>query len=225
MLKHFDSAGADYFPKVLHLSLVTLKIPDVWKLGRVVPLLKPVNRPSGLQSRIIILLSPVAKAAPVLHTPHQHGFRKVLSTTTALNAINIQIVHCLNRNRCFENHLISTVFFFRNLISTQRRRRVRSVSREARNLGAIARFLDPFQPSLTFNYKKGHAFFAWKNLLRHALPGKFVCFTVSVYILVGRNQRKRQCILFRHVGLQISPTVKYLNRLNTSSKRDEFSAK
>ncbi len=104
MLKHLGSTGVSY----LNLSMATLQIPDVWKVGRMVPLLKP-GKPAnkGESYRPITLLSPVVKTLEALLLPtfthplslaeHQHGFRKVHSTTTALSVINAQIVHGLNQ--------------------------------------------------------------------------------------------------------------------------------
>ncbi|XP_049318515.1 probable RNA-directed DNA polymerase from transposon X-element isoform X1 [Bactrocera dorsalis] len=108
MLKHLGSTGVKYLTKVLNLSLTTLQIPDVWKVGRVVPLLKP-GKPAnkGESYRPITLLSPVVKTLEALLLPtfthhlslasHQHGFRKVHNTTTALSVINAQIVRGLNQ--------------------------------------------------------------------------------------------------------------------------------
>ena len=41
MLKQLDEPGVEYLTKLLNLSLATLVVPDAWKMGRVVPLLKP----------------------------------------------------------------------------------------------------------------------------------------------------------------------------------------
>ncbi len=103
-----SAPGVNYLTKVLNLSMATLQIPDVWKVGRVVPLLKP-GKPAnkGESYRPITLLSPVVKTLEALLLPtfthhlslaeHQHGFRKVHSTTTALSVINAQIIHGLNQ--------------------------------------------------------------------------------------------------------------------------------
>ena len=99
ILKHQESTGLSYLTKVLNLSLTTLQIPDMWKVGRGVSQLKPgkpVNK--GESYRPITLLSPVVKTLKALLLPtfphhlvladHQHGLRKVHRTTTALSDIN-----------------------------------------------------------------------------------------------------------------------------------------
>uniref|UniRef100_A0A1I8NKY0 Reverse transcriptase domain-containing protein n=1 Tax=Musca domestica TaxID=7370 RepID=A0A1I8NKY0_MUSDO len=90
--------------------LATLVVPNAWKMGRVVPLLKPGKDASKSDSyRLISLLSPVAKTLKALLLPsirecfpvadHQHGFRKLHSTTTALHAISTHVSRGLNQNR------------------------------------------------------------------------------------------------------------------------------
>ncbi len=108
MLKYLGPTGVNYLTKVLNLSMATLQIPDVWKVERVVPLLKP-GKPAnkGKSYRPITLLSPVVKTLDALLLPtfthhlslaeHQHGFRKLHSTTTAFSVINARIVYGLNQ--------------------------------------------------------------------------------------------------------------------------------
>ena len=109
MLKQLDIPGVEYLAKTLNLSLATQTVPDVWKMGRVVPLLKPGKDASKSESyRAISLLSLVAKTLEALLLPrllgnfpfasHQHGFRKQHSTTTALDAISTHISRGLNQN-------------------------------------------------------------------------------------------------------------------------------
>lgn len=60
MLKHLGSTGVNYLTKALNLSLNTLYIRDVRKIGRVVTLLKPRNSAKlGGSNRTITTLSPV----------------------------------------------------------------------------------------------------------------------------------------------------------------------
>ena len=85
MLKYLRTTGVSYLTKVLNLSMSTLQIPNVWKVGRVVPLLKP-GKPAnkGESYRPITLLFPVVKTLEALLLPtfthhlsladHQHGF-------------------------------------------------------------------------------------------------------------------------------------------------------
>ena len=110
MLKHIGPLGYTYLSVIFNLSLKTLVIPDIWKTGRVVPLLKS-GKPSdrGDSYRPISLLSPVVKTLEALLLPslrdhlelatHQHGFRSLHSTTTALHEISDQISSGLNQKK------------------------------------------------------------------------------------------------------------------------------
>ncbi|XP_069965858.1 uncharacterized protein [Bactrocera oleae] len=62
MLKNLGSTGVSYLTNVLNLSMITLQIPEVWKVGRVDPLLKP-GKPAhkGEYYRPITPLPPVVK--------------------------------------------------------------------------------------------------------------------------------------------------------------------
>ena len=107
-LKHLGPLGIRFLTETINLSLSTYKIPERWKVGRVMPLLKP-NKPADVAKsyRPIALLSPVAKIIERLLLPtlvehshlaeHQHGFRKGRSTTTALNLITHKIAMGFNR--------------------------------------------------------------------------------------------------------------------------------
>lgn len=117
MLKQLDAPGVEYLTNVLNLSIATLIIPEVWKMGRVIPLLKPgKSADQGESYRPISLLSPVAKTLEALLLPsltqhfqlaqHQHGFRKQHSTTTALTAIATQISDGLNQSRPCERTVL-----------------------------------------------------------------------------------------------------------------------
>ena len=107
-LKHLGPRGIKFLTETINLSLSSYRIPERWKVGRVIPLLKP-NKPADIAKsyRPIALLSPVAKIIERLLLPtivehshlaeHQHGFRKGRSTTTALNLITHQIKMGFNR--------------------------------------------------------------------------------------------------------------------------------
>lgn len=110
MLKHLGPNGVKFLTCLLNLSLETLKIPQVWKTARIVPLLKPGKNSDQAKSyRPISLLSPVAKLLEKLLLPaftdnieladHQHGFRKNHSTTTALHQIHGHISYGLNQKQ------------------------------------------------------------------------------------------------------------------------------
>lgn len=101
MLKHLEPKTTKYLTNLLNLSIKTLIIPNVWKVGQIIPILKP-GKPNdqGSSHRPISLLSPVAKLLEKLILPtmnehlqpasHQHGFRKNHSTVTALQRIQHQ---------------------------------------------------------------------------------------------------------------------------------------
>ena len=102
MLKHLGPISIAYITRVMNLSMSTLSIPNLWKIIRIIPILKP--KKSSDQSRSyspISLLSSLAKSMEklILGTltenlqlaKHQHGFRIMHSTTTALHAIHDQI--------------------------------------------------------------------------------------------------------------------------------------
>ena len=80
----------------------TLNIPFLWKIGRIIPILKLNKSPDQSTSyHPISLLSPLAKLMEklVLETltehlqlaENQHGFRRMHSTITALHAIRDHI--------------------------------------------------------------------------------------------------------------------------------------
>lgn len=113
MLKNIGNAATSYLTDLLNLSVKSQVIPNIWKVGRIIPILKP-GKPSdhGSSYRPISLLSPIAKLLEKLLLPiitenvelaeHQHGFRKLRSTTTALQLIQHQIQHGLNARRPHE---------------------------------------------------------------------------------------------------------------------------
>lgn len=88
------------------LNLSTLIIPGKWLTGRVFQR-NPVNQ--GESYHPITLLFPIVNTLEALLLPfftkhltpatHQHGFRKVHSTTTALTPINMRVNRGLNQNR------------------------------------------------------------------------------------------------------------------------------
>ena len=88
MLKNIGTKALTYLTELLNISGKTLMIPNIWKVGRVIPLIKsgkPIDQ--GTSFRPISLLSPIAKLMEKLIQPdlsehflladHQHGFRKI----------------------------------------------------------------------------------------------------------------------------------------------------
>ena len=108
MLKHIGPLGISYLTRLFNNILKQSIIPPLWKIGRIIPLLKP-GKPAdeGKSFRPISLLSPAAKLleslilpelqAAVTLAPHQHGFRKGRSTLTALQEISEHITTGLNK--------------------------------------------------------------------------------------------------------------------------------
>ena len=87
-----------------------------------IPLPKPGRNPEESKSyRSIALLSPVAKLLEKLILPelerhfqladHQHGFRKLRSTTTALNCLNYNIKCGLNKSKQWHRTLLVAMDF------------------------------------------------------------------------------------------------------------------
>lgn len=108
MIKHLGTKGIEYMTKIFNLSLKKLMIPNIWKIARVIPLLKPGKDPHDSKSyRPISLLSPVVKIFEATLLPcivenitlasHQHGFRKKHSTVTALHVMQDKINTGLNQ--------------------------------------------------------------------------------------------------------------------------------
>ncbi len=107
-LKHLGSQGIHFHTVVINQSIRSSNIPERWKIGRIIPLLKPgKSADQGKSYRPIALLSPVVKLVERLllpflqnHLPladHQHGFREGHSTVTALNCLMHNICRGFNR--------------------------------------------------------------------------------------------------------------------------------
>ena len=95
-------------------------IPHLWKVGRVIPFLKPGKPPDqGTSYLPIYLLSPAAKILEsILLGPindsikladHQHGFRKSRSTVTALQSISDIITTGLNKKKPVERTVMVAI--------------------------------------------------------------------------------------------------------------------
>ena len=110
MLKHLGPYGIKFLTELYNNSTNQAIIPYLWKVGRIIPLLKP-GKPAdeGPSYRPVSLLSPAAKILekilqePISNgielEPHQHGFRKGRSTVTALQEISDYITEGLNKNK------------------------------------------------------------------------------------------------------------------------------
>ena len=103
MLKHLGPIALDYLANLFTQSTNQAIVPPLWKVGRIIPLLKP-GKPAdqGPSFRPISLLSPLAKTLEAIvlvplnesftPAPHQHG----KGTTTALQEIKTHITNGLN---------------------------------------------------------------------------------------------------------------------------------
>ena len=110
MLKHLGQHGIKHLTNLFNNVVNTATIPALWKIARIIPLLKP-GKPAdkGSSYRPISLLSPLAKTLESVLLPtisesidlahHQHGFRKTRSTVTALQDISNHITNGLNQRK------------------------------------------------------------------------------------------------------------------------------
>ncbi len=110
MLKNIGPNAITYLTNIFNICMETSVIPNIWKTGKIIPLLKP-GKPAdkGSSYRPVSLLSPAIKILEALILPalteainladHQHGFRKGRSTGTALQRILDHINNGLNRKK------------------------------------------------------------------------------------------------------------------------------
>ncbi len=110
MLKNIGPNAINYLTNIFNRCLEESVIPNIWKTGKIIPLLKP-GKPAdkGPSYRPVSLLSPAIKILEALLLPavaeavqladHQHGFRKGRSTGTALQSILDHINSGLNRKK------------------------------------------------------------------------------------------------------------------------------
>jgi hypothetical protein len=109
-LKHLGPIAIEYLRQLLTKALNSNTIPHIWKLAKIVPILKPNKDPGiGSSYRPISLLSPIAKILEKIVLPHitqnipnlptQHGFKSKHSTNTALHHINETIAEGFNSKK------------------------------------------------------------------------------------------------------------------------------
>ena len=110
MMKHLGPKAISYLTNIFNNVVNQATLPPMWKVGRIIPLLKP-KKPAdeGPSYRPISLLSPPVKIlesiilAPIQESislaDHQHGFRKGRSTMTALQDITDHVKFGLNRQK------------------------------------------------------------------------------------------------------------------------------
>ncbi|MCP3665517.1 MAG: hypothetical protein GY696_23975, partial [Gammaproteobacteria bacterium] len=108
MLKNIGPNAINYLTNIFNMCLKQSIIPNIWKTGKIIPLLKP-GKPADKRPsyRPVSLLSPAIKILEALLLPaiseavqladHQHGFRKGRSTGTALQSILDHINTGLNK--------------------------------------------------------------------------------------------------------------------------------
>ena len=109
-LKHLGPIAIEFLTSLFNLSIQTNTIPQIWKLAKIMPVPKP-NKDQNLGDsyRPISLLSPIAKVLekailPQITdntptNPHQHGFKPLHSTQTALLNITNTIIEGFNQNK------------------------------------------------------------------------------------------------------------------------------
>ena len=109
-LRHLGPIAISHLTELFNLSLSTCRIPQIWRTATVIPILKP-GKPNnqGSSYRPISLLSPAIKVLERLvlpslsqHlpiAPHQHGFRKQHSTTSALLKLTDHIATGFNQKK------------------------------------------------------------------------------------------------------------------------------
>ena len=110
MLKYLGPAALSFLTDLFNNVVNQAIIPPPWKVGRIIPILKP-NKPKdeGTSFRPISLLSPPAKILEsivleplnqsITLAPHQHGFRKGRSTITALQEVVDHVTTGLNSGK------------------------------------------------------------------------------------------------------------------------------
>ena len=109
-LKHLGPKAIQYLTALLNLSLHTNTIPQIWKLAKIMPVPKPnKDQNQGSSYRPISLLSPIAKTlekailpsitSNIPDNPHQHGFKPLHSTQTALLNITNTIIEGFNQKK------------------------------------------------------------------------------------------------------------------------------
>ena len=110
MLKNIGPNAIKYLTDIFNKCLEECKIPNIWKTGKIIPLLKP-GKPAdkGSSYRPVSLLSPAIKILEALLLPavteavqladHKHGFHKGRSTCTALQRILDRINTGLNSKK------------------------------------------------------------------------------------------------------------------------------
>lgn len=110
ILRHIGPLAAAFLATIFNLSLSTARIPAIWKIANIIPILKPGKEASNSASyRPISILCPTIKILEKLLLPtliqhstlcaHQHGFRANHSTTTATTEIITHISNGLNQKK------------------------------------------------------------------------------------------------------------------------------
>ena len=107
MLKHLGPADLSFLTDLFNNVVNQAIIPPPWKVGRIIPILKPnMPKDEGTSFCPISLLSPPAKILETIAleplnqsitlAPHQHGFRNSRSTITALQEVVDHVTTGLN---------------------------------------------------------------------------------------------------------------------------------
>ncbi|MCP3663852.1 MAG: hypothetical protein GY696_15400, partial [Gammaproteobacteria bacterium] len=128
MLKNIGPNAIKYLTDIFNKCLEECKIPNIWKTGKIIPLLKP-GKPAdkGSSYRPVSLLSPAIKILEALLFPavteavqladHQHGFRKERSTCTALQRILDRINTGLNSKKPVHRTVSVAIYLSRAFVT------------------------------------------------------------------------------------------------------------
>ena len=119
-LKHLGPHGTQTLTNIANYSYAHCIIPQIWKLGKIIALLKPNKTPTQAASyRPITLLCTPSKVVERLillkTTPHiplsptQHGYRPHHSTTTLLTNLTQKVQDSINSRRPPHRTLLITI--------------------------------------------------------------------------------------------------------------------
>ena len=119
-LKHLGPHGIQSLTNIVNYSYAHCIIPDIWKIGKIITILKPNKTPTEAASyRPITLLCTPSKVMErlLLHkiTPHiplsptQHGYRPNHSTTTLLTNLTQTVQDGINSRRPPHRTLLVTI--------------------------------------------------------------------------------------------------------------------
>ena len=119
-LKHLGPQGIQAFTNISNYTYAHWLIPNIWKQGKIITILKPNKDPTTPPSyRPIILLCTPSKITErlilnIIHpdvplAPTQHGFRPLHSTNTLITNLTQHVLDGINSKRPAQRTLLITV--------------------------------------------------------------------------------------------------------------------